>query len=110
MHPDIPAPSPSSANSASDTGSSASGGIPLARLARGQRAVVLEVRGPRVFRRRLLELGLIPGVEVEVVNVAPLGDPLELEVRHCRLSIRRREAAVILVAPNKVHHALKVLP
>ena len=42
-----------------------------------------------------MELGLVPGTPVGVVNVAPLGDPLELDVRGGRLSIRRAEAASV---------------
>ncbi len=68
---------------------------PLSALKPGQSATVQQVEGARPFRRRLLELGLLPGTEVRLVKVAPLGDPLELEVRGCRLSIRRTEAAAI---------------
>lgn len=46
-----------------------------------------------------MEMGLVPGTEVIVRNVAPLGDPLEIEVRHGRLSIRKFEAAQIRVRP-----------
>lgn len=61
-------------------------------------AVAIEaVDGERSFRRRLLELGLCPGTTIRVTNVAPLGDPLEIEVRGGRLSIRRDEAAQIRV-------------
>jgi ferrous iron transport protein A len=60
-------------------------------------ATVRQVGGERAFRRRLMELGLIPGTAITVVNIAPLGDPLELSVRGCRLSIRSHEAAMILV-------------
>lgn len=49
------------------------------------------------MRRRLLELGLVPGTQVSVVGVSPLGDPLELEVRGSRLSIRKKEALAIEV-------------
>jgi hypothetical protein len=42
-----------------------------------------------------MELGLVPGTPVAVINVAPLGDPLELLVRGCRLSIRHAEADAI---------------
>ena len=49
--------------------------------------------GPRSFRRRLLEMGLVPGTVVRVVTVAPLGDPLQIEVRHGQWSMRRAEAA-----------------
>lgn len=55
--------------------------------------------GARSVRRRLLELGLTPGTEVAIVGVSPLGDPLELSVRGSRLSIRKKEALEIEVAP-----------
>jgi ferrous iron transport protein A len=42
---------------------------------------------------RLMEMGLTPGVDLRVVGVAPLGDPLELELRGYRLSVRKTEAA-----------------
>ena len=57
-----------------------------------------EVSGPRAFRRRLLEMGLVPGVQVRLVAIAPLGDPLQIEVRGGQWSIRRAEAAQIEVA------------
>jgi Fe2+ transport system protein FeoA len=67
----------------------------LADLPLGQRAMVSGVGGSRAFRRRLLEMGLVPGTEVRVVTVAPLGDPLQIEVRGGQWSIRRAEAAQI---------------
>lgn len=69
----------------------------LAETDRHRPVTVTQVTGERGFRRRLMELGLVPGVEVKVTNVAPLGDPIEIEVRRGRLSIRRVEAASILV-------------
>ena len=44
---------------------------------------------------RLLEMGLLPGTPVDVVRLAPLGDPMELRVRGYHLSIRQHEAALI---------------
>ena len=67
--------------------------IPLDRV-----VTVRGVDGPRAFRRRLLEMGLVPGVAVRVVTVAPLGDPLRIEVRGGQWSLRRSEAAQIDVA------------
>lgn len=61
------------------------------------RATLIEVRGERALRRRLMEHGLVPGTEVAVTNVAPLGDPLEISVRGARLSLRRNEAAGLRV-------------
>ncbi len=69
----------------------------LADVALGKSATVRDVAGTRAFRRRLLELGLVPGIDVRVVTVAPLGDPIQIEVRGGQWSIRRREAAQIAV-------------
>src|SRR5215510_1900101 len=63
----------------------------------GTAAIVEKVGGARSFRRRLMELGLIPGIQVEVLRIAPFGDPLELEVRGCNLSIRASEARQVEV-------------
>ena len=65
----------------------------LAELAIGGRANVSAVVGSDEVAIRLLEMGLTPGTEVSVVGSAPLGDPLELELRGYRLSVRRSEAA-----------------
>lgn len=70
---------------------------PLSKLPLRSRAKVLRVGGQPGFRRRLMEFGLVPGTTVEVVRVAPLGDPLQLLVRGCRLSIRLAEAAEVTV-------------
>lgn len=63
--------------------------------------VVKHVGGERSFRRRLMELGLVPGTAVRVEKVAPLGDPLELSTRGCRISIRKREAKAVDVEPAR---------
>ena len=49
------------------------------------------------MRRRLLELGLTPGTVISIVNVSPLGDPLELSLRGGKLSLRKKEALGIEV-------------
>ena len=71
--------------------------LKLADVERHVPVAIEAVDGERGFRRRLLELGLCPGTTVAITNVAPLGDPLEIEVRGGRLSIRRDEAAQIRV-------------
>jgi len=73
-------------------------GPSLADLTVRDVAVIEHVGGEGAFRRRLMELGLVPGTRVELVGVAPLGDPLELLVRGSSLSIRKSEASVIRVA------------
>lgn len=69
----------------------------LADLPVGGRAVVRLVDGTDEVSLRLLEMGVTPGVEVTVVGVAPLGDPLEIELRGYRLSVRKTEARRILL-------------
>ena len=63
----------------------------------GSRAVVHDIEAEDSFSRSLLELGLVPGTEIEVIRRAPLGDPIELVVRGSHFSIRRQEARRILV-------------
>ncbi len=72
----------------------------LDRLPHGQRARIVTVGGERAYRRRLMELGFLPGVEVIVRGAAPLGDPLDIEVRGCRFSLRRAEAEAIGVVTS----------
>ena len=60
-------------------------------------AVVEAVGGDRAFSRRIMEMGLIPGTKVRLVALAPMGDPLTLELRSSRLSIRKKEAAQVHV-------------
>ena len=72
----------------------------LRDLSVGQRARVQAVTGPRAHRRRLLELGLVPGTPVEVVRRMPAGDVLELAARDGRLSVRLSEADALLVEPE----------
>lgn len=74
----------------------------------GQVVTVAHVAGEGSFRRRLMELGLVPGTRVEVVGVAPLGDPLELLVRGGSLSIRRAEAHGVAVTLGEAESAARV--
>lgn len=48
--------------------------------------------------QRLLAMGLLPGAEVRVVQIAPLGDPVEIEFNGMRLSLRKTDAAAVKVA------------
>jgi ferrous iron transport protein A len=53
--------------------------------------------GKGAARRRLLDMGIIPGVEITVIKQAPLKDPIEIKVRGYNLSLRRKEAENIIV-------------
>jgi ferrous iron transport protein A len=69
----------------------------LSELPLGTRCRVERVDGADDVSLRLMEMGLTPGVEVALVGAAPLGDPLELELRGYRLSVRRSEAQRVRV-------------
>lgn len=69
----------------------------LSEIPVGGRALVRAMRGERFMTRRLMEMGLTPGVEVEVLRRAPMGDPIELRLRRYALSIRREDAAHVEV-------------
>ncbi|WP_412060371.1 FeoA family protein [Rubrivirga sp. IMCC45206] len=71
-------------------------GATLDTLAPGDTATVAGFRGE--VPARLLEMGLVPGTPVEVVRLAPLGDPMELRVRGFLLTVRKAEAASIEVS------------
>jgi len=73
----------------------------LAELPVGCSGRVVQVEGVDETSIRLLEMGVTPGVEFRIIGVAPLGDPLELEIRGYRLSLRKSEARRVRVdAPS----------
>ena len=58
---------------------------------------VTKLNGTGKLRRRIMDMGITKGVELKVVKIAPLGDPMELNVRGYELSIRKSEAESIEV-------------
>ncbi len=64
----------------------------------GEEVTVAKVGGTGPLRQRLLDMGLTKGVRLRIRKVAPLGDPLEITVRGYELSLRKAEAACILLA------------
>lgn len=71
---------------------------PLASLRAGERGRVQPADSDHPAAQRLLAMGLLPGTEVEVVQVAPLGDPVEIAFGGMRLSLRKADAAAVTVA------------
>ncbi len=63
----------------------------------GSSVKVSKINGDGPLRRRVMDMGLIKGVEVKVEKVAPLGDPIELTLRGYQLSIRMADAKNIEV-------------
>ncbi len=70
----------------------------LDQLKPGERGVVTGWTSPEP-PSRLLELGILQGTELEIVRMAPLGDPIDVRVRGYHLSLRRQEAGLIEVRP-----------
>ena len=63
----------------------------------GESSTIVKLHGEGALPRHLMDLGLIKGTSFKVVKVAPLGDPVEINVRGYELSIRKEEAAVVEV-------------
>lgn len=72
-----------------------------AALSVGESGRVIRIVGANEVSRRLLEMGVTPGVEIRRLGTAPLGDPLEFELRGYRLSLRKGEAEQIELATEK---------
>ena len=76
----------------------ATNSMTLMSLPVGTGARVTAVHGSTRVSRRLMEMGVIPGVPVQVVKTAPFGDPIEVRVRGYSLAMRRSEAEAVEVA------------
>jgi ferrous iron transport protein A len=77
------------------------GAISLNALPHGVRARVVSVEGEGAVALRLMEMGVVPGAPVRVINAAPLGDPIEVRVHGYHLALRRSEAETILVTSDE---------
>ena len=73
----------------------------------GQYARIESVRGEGALRQHFLDMGVIPGAEVEVVRLAPLGDPMEVRIHGYELTMRLADADHITVEP--IHHPVQQL-
>jgi ferrous iron transport protein A len=70
----------------------------LDQLKPGELATVEKLHGDGAIHQRLLEMGVIEGAGIEVVRLAPLGDPMEIVVQGYHLSLRKAEAALVSLA------------
>ena len=69
----------------------------LTNLPIGVNAKVIAVNGANAVTKRLMEMGVVPGVSLRVIKTAPFGDPLEIRVLGYHLAMRKTEAATIEV-------------
>ncbi len=67
----------------------------LDELKPGEKGRVVKTAGSGSVYRRILDMGIVKGAEIRVQRVAPLGDPIEVEIKGYHLSLRKNEAANI---------------
>ena len=73
--------------------------ITLNNIKAGSSAIVIGIALTGPLKRRPIDMGITPGVKIKIKKFAPLGDPIEIELRGYELSIRRSEAKNIFVKP-----------
>lgn len=71
--------------------------IKLSEITKNQMGIVKKVEGEGKIRKRLFDMGITPGVEVFLRKKAPLGDPIEINIRGYELTLRKKEAEYVVI-------------
>lgn len=71
----------------------------LKELLPGQEGVVVKIKGQGALRRRIMDMGIVPQSRITMIRRAPLGDPLEIKLLGCLLSLRKEEADLVEIEP-----------
>jgi ferrous iron transport protein A len=74
----------------------------LSQINPGKRAKIIQIKGKGLARRRILDMGMIPGTELEVIKRAPLGDPIEFKIKGYNLTLRKNEAEQVIVQQMEI--------
>lgn len=74
----------------------------LTNIPSGESAKVVSVSGSGQVTKRLMEMGVVPGVSIRMIKSAPFGDPLEISLRGYHLAMRKNEADQIEVQSSKL--------
>ena len=69
----------------------------LNQLTPGETGTVVRVGGDGLLKRRLFDMGITPGTGITLKKTAPLGDPIEVEIRGYELSVRKSEAEIVVM-------------
>jgi len=69
----------------------------LSNLKKNEKGIIKRIEGDREIKRRLLSMGLIPNEVIMVEKVAPLGDPIDIYIKGYHLSLRKKEAELIII-------------
>ena len=76
--------------------------VKLSSYGPGEKGKIFQVCGEPTFRRRMMEMGFVKGTEVTVVKYAPLSDPIEFVIKGYHVTLRRAQAAdILMTAPEK---------
>jgi ferrous iron transport protein A len=75
--------------------------LTLKEIPCGQTVTVVRIEGAGPVKRRIMDMGVTKGTELFVRKVAPLGDPVEINVRNYELSLRKEDAESILVEETR---------
>jgi len=73
----------------------------LSHCIQGDEVTITRVQGDRNFRLRLMEMGFSKGARLKIIKYAPLKDPMEVEIKGYRLSLRVREAEEVDVEKGR---------
>ena len=79
--------------------------IPLSQAKVGKRYQVVNIKAKGAILQRMLDMGMVPGIRLWVVRFAPLGDPIEIRIRHFLMSLRKDEARDVEVIDIGYHHS-----
>lgn len=71
--------------------------LSLDNLKINQKGTIIAVKGQGLVRRRLFDMGVTPGALVTLIKLAPLGDPLEVNIRNYELTLRKDEAKNVIL-------------
>jgi ferrous iron transport protein A len=71
----------------------------LDKVKMNSEVIIIKVNGEKAIKRRLMDMGMIPGTKVFVRKYAPLGDPIEIMVRGTEITLRKMDALNILTEP-----------
>lgn len=67
----------------------------LSEFSIGEKGIIKKVEGEGKIRKRLFDMGVTPGADVELIKKAPLGDPIEIRIRGYMLSLRKNESMLV---------------
>ncbi len=69
----------------------------LNKMKPGDKAIIFKISGEGALKKKFLDMGVLPGTTMEIIRVAPLGDPVEIKIKGYNLTLRKEEAASIQV-------------